>query len=258
MLKTYNIPRLLHNQQFQVSLPAELLDETVHATDQVSQKLQVLTAAVQFDELERAHGLLVDQQPGYVLPRLGDQIGEWLDLERGAHDQDTVGRAEVGLVPPVEALGQVLAEEHNVGLDEAGALTEATRRYAVVQDLVAHVHARVGAVTVDALGRAERAVRLDQPLGLNARETLEAVDVLRVEAVQEPLVLEQAQEVVDSVWLVFVDVRQQVFGEREEGPRIAAEVVLLEDGLRIGYAELGQVVVEAGARRAKVGYAAGG
>lgn len=59
-------------------------------------------------------------QPPGALART-DEAGKGLHHQAGAHDDQQVGRGHVGGALAVEAGGQGLAEEHNVGLDQAAA-----------------------------------------------------------------------------------------------------------------------------------------
>ena len=87
-------------------------------------------------------------------------------------------------------------EEDDVGFDEAAAPL-----VLAVEDLASlngGAHARVVdlALAVDAALRRERAVRLDEARGRDARLALERVDVLREARVEEVAVREQLHEAV--------------------------------------------------------------
>lgn len=75
---------------------------------------------------------------------------------------------------------------------------------------------------------------------------LQPVDVLRVHAQQQALVVQHADEVVDVVGPVAPGVER--LGQGEERLRVVGEVVDVEDGLRVGNVVLLQVGVQARSR----------
>ena len=80
----------------------------------------------------------------------------------------------------------------------------------------------------DAARRVKVPVRGDDRLARQARRRLERVDVLRVDAAEEPAVVEEAEEVVRGRRRVRA--REELARERPEGARVAPEEVELEDG----------------------------
>jgi hypothetical protein len=107
----------------------------------------------------------------------------------------------------------------------------------------------------DAARRVKVAVRGDDRLARQARRRLERVDVLCVDAAEEPAVVEEAEQVVRGRRRVRA--REELARERPEGARVAPEEVELEDGLRVRQPERAEARVEARAGRAEVGDARG-
>jgi hypothetical protein len=103
----------------------------------------------------------------------------------------------------------------------------------------------------DAACRVKVAVRGDDRLARQARRRLERVNVLRVDAAEEPAVVEEAEQVVRGRRRVRA--REELARERPEGARVAPEEVQLEDGLRVRQAERAEARVEPRAGRAEVG-----
>lgn len=106
--------------------------------------------------------------------------------QAGSHDEHEVrGGGHVDVV--VEVLGELLAEEDDVGLDEALAhLAHAAGRLPALHEVVHHV-VRELRPAVDASLRREAAVRLHDLVGGHPGGSLQAVDVLREEHAKESL-----------------------------------------------------------------------
>ena len=76
----------------------------------------------------------------------------------------------------------------------------------------------------------------------NQLTSLQAIDVLRVVPQQQSLVLQQPDEAVHGVG--GVPARVEFLRQGEEGPRVVAEEVDVEDGRRLGDVVLPEIVVE--------------
>lgn len=91
---------------------------------------------------------------------------------------------------------------------------------------------------------------LHQVLGLQPRHSFQRVYVLRVAAQQQPLLLQQADEVVADGWLELPGI--ELLGKGKEGFRMFLEVADLKDGLWVRKVVLLQVCIEASGRGAEV------
>lgn len=79
---------------------------------------------------------------------------------------------------------------------------------------------------------------------LGGLTSLQPIDVLCVEPQEQPLVLEQPQEVVDHVGPVVP--RVHLLGPREEGPGVVEEEGEFKNGLRVRDIAVLEAAVEAG------------
>ena len=91
---------------------------------------------------------------------------------------------------------------------------------------------RVLGPAADAGGRAEGAVGLDQLPRRDAADAFQTVDVLRVNAQQSALFLQQLDKKVDVVGMETPG-RPQLLGQRHKGLGVDVEEGEVEDGFRI-------------------------
>lgn len=210
--------------------------------------------------------------------------GKRLHLQRRAHHNQHVRFGKVALGQLKVALGQCLAEEHNVGLHQSAAVlatthlvdqTRPTHRCMVAPSSATNQWPRAHQRTVhrrfrfarDAVRAAKGAVRFDQQIGRHAGHALQRVDVLSVVAQQQTLGSEQCNEKVcyarttvsegnwprataslTACWLKRA--WKHLFGQRVERFRALAKVVELENRFRERQIVLLQIVVQASAGRA--------
>lgn len=103
----------------------------------------------------------------------------------------------------------------------------------------------------DAVGVSERAVGLNQELGLDAGPPLQRVNVLGVDPLHAAFVLQEADEHVRRRGAEVA--RIELLGQKVKGPRVFDKVVELKDSRGVGQVVLLQVVVQACAWAPKVG-----
>jgi len=239
----------LRPQRLQLVQPAEGLRQLAHARVAVAQQQHVVRARPQPPD-----ALHVDQHARHALLAEARQAGERLHRQAGAHDDAQVRGGRQRAVQE-EVLGQRLAEEDNVGLDDAVALRGQAEGHLALLDVLAHQVVRVGALAVDAVLRREAAVGLDDHVARQAGLALEAVDVLGEVLEQEALVVQQPDERVRNGRAVAP--RGQLAGQGVEGARVLAEEVDVEDGLGVGEVEVGEIGIDARVGGAEVGDAGG-
>jgi len=175
-----------------------------------------------------------------------------MHLQARAHNEGQI-RLSDEVLPAVEQLRERLAEKNNVRLHKANALTLApyAAGYLCAGNVLAHEVGREGRLAVDAALIGEAAMGFDDEVGGNAGSTLETVDVLGVELVQQTLLGKQADEDMRDGGVEVA--RVEVLGQHVKGLGVMAEEAEIKNGFRLWQVQLGEVGVEAGFWRAEVG-----
>jgi hypothetical protein len=129
----------------------------------------------------------------------GGQLGDRVDLERGADAQQHVGAGGEREGALQRALGQELAEQHDVGLQR---VVLVAARHAVRRGR----KARADVLEADLLAARQARRVVDRPVDLDELlgpgRPMQAVDVLGDDGVEVPAALELDQRVVRAVGLL--------------------------------------------------------
>lgn len=237
------------HQSVQLWLPAEGVHQGLHAADHVTELRHVLRPAAPG---ERPHGVPVDEQTGNGAANGSSQTGEWLYLQRRAHDDEEVSQREVREVLH-EVSRELFPKKDDVWLDHA--LTSGALGHFPTHHIWSEVLVFIFPEANGAGGRCEGPVSLHQHLWRNPCQSFQAIDVLRVHAQQLILLVQQANKVVRHVGLEVP--RIQLFGQGKERVWVSVEKVDLEYGLGVRQVVLLQVVVEATAWRPEIRDATG-
>ncbi len=187
------------------------------------------------------HDLAVHEQAMARSGHLVDELVDRRDGQRRAHHDEQLGVAEVGPPHAVEPPREVLVEEDHVRLDVA--LAVLAQRGLPVLDRAPVEGLLVLALALDATPGGERPVRLDEKILGHPGVQLKVVDVLRVDAGQDGLLLQELEEKVGRGRLVSAG--EQVLGERYKWSRVLGEEVEIKDGFGRREVELLQVAVDA-------------
>lgn len=119
-------------QSLELLQPATSLSEPAYARVTVIQKHDIITA--------RANGanlFLVDEQPWTAVSDEVWQAGKWLDGQAGAHDYAEISLGRLVAVVE-EGCRQLLAEEDNLGLDQAATVVLLATRRLHTLDVILH------------------------------------------------------------------------------------------------------------------------
>ena len=204
-----------------------------------------------------ADPLTVDEGAADARFDLGDEARKGVHEEARAGDEQQVGLRQVAVLGQEEGLGHGFPEEDDVRLHEAAVLRREPapplargEAAPVEEDGLAHLlQVHLGARR-DAGRAVEVAVRSHHLARRQARDALEAVDVLRHHPPELALVVQELAEVVRRRGLELAG--PQLAAQQVERIGLLLKEADVEHGLGHGQLVLLQVVVEASARRAKV------
>lgn len=180
-----------------------------------------------------------------------------MHLERRSHDENEVRLVAVLGDAGVETVGQILSKEDDVRLDESAAA--ATHGNATLVDRLLRDRGRIRLVAADAGAGRTGAMALDEDGESESGAPIESVDVLRVDASEKALPLEESEEEVGGRGMILVVGVEHLLREDPKGDWEVGEVVETEYRGRVrqeGNRVLVQVPIETGCG-AEVGNARG-
>ncbi|KAI6760883.1 hypothetical protein HG530_009743 [Fusarium avenaceum] len=168
----FNITNDLSPHLLELIAPAKFISKLANTSIAVAQLNYVVGPGAKL-----AHPLHVEEHTGFTLLRNTWESGKGIDAQTGTDDQDQISHGNLICIV-VECLGERLAEEDNIWLDESLAAFFVAMRNLAPKDVLLHLIFRVLFLALDTALVRKASMRLNDLVRGDSGYALEAVDVL--------------------------------------------------------------------------------